>query len=181
MSVFLGLVILVTTLSGLFITFKKDLEYLQPASRKGEKGEISQFLPPEQIANIVLALKLPEAKSLDDINRIELRPGKRMWKVRLEQTSEFSSPRELQIDAINGKVLNDGLRGDQLWMDVHSFMVFGKVTSYTAMILAGITLFWLILTGYYLFFYPYWAKASKGRRTADKAPLVAKLQTESRG
>lgn len=181
MSAFLGLAILAIVLSGLFITFKKDLEYLQPASRKGEKGEISQFLPPERIANIVLAMKLPEARSLDDINRLELRPGKRMWKVRLEQTSNFSSPRELQIDAISGKVLNDGVRGDQLWMDVHSFMVFNKATSYTAMILSGITLFWLILTGYYLFFYPYWVKATKSRRAADKGAVAAKLQAESAG
>lgn len=181
MSAFLGLVILVIVLSGLFITFKKDIEYLQPASRKGDKGEISQFLPPERIANIVLALNLPEAKSLDDINRLELRPGKRMWKVRLESTSSFSSPKEIQVDAVSGKILNDGVRGDQLWMDVHSFMVFGKWTSYIAMVLSGITLFWLILTGYYLFFYPYWVKATKGRRAADKNVVAAKLQTEAAG
>lgn len=164
MSVFLGLVILVIVLSGLFLTFKKDLEYLQPASRKGDKGEFSQFLPVQRVAEIVLELRLPEAQSLDDINRLELRPGKRMWKVRLEASSGFSSPRELQIDAVSGKLLNDGLRGDQLWMDVHSFLVFGDVAKYAAMILSGLTLFWLILTGYYLFFYPYWVKARKARR-----------------
>jgi len=165
MSVLLGLAILVISLSGLLLTFKKDLEYLQPATHKGEKGNISQFLPPHRIAEAVLALNLPEAQSLDDINRIELRPSKRMWKVRLEASSNFSSPREIQVDAVSGKILNLGLRGDQLWMDVHSFMVFGsKATSYTTMIMSGLTLFWLILTGYYLFFYPYWMKARKARR-----------------
>jgi hypothetical protein len=92
MSVFLGLVLLVIVLSGVFLAFKKDLEYLQPATRKGEKGEISQFLPVQRIVDIVLEMHLPEAQSLDDINRIELRPGKRVWKVRLEATSDFSSP-----------------------------------------------------------------------------------------
>ncbi|OGB30287.1 MAG: hypothetical protein A3F78_09160 [Burkholderiales bacterium RIFCSPLOWO2_12_FULL_61_40] len=178
MSVFLGLAILVIALSGLFLSFKKDLEYLQPAAHKGEKGNISQFLPPHRIAEAVLALNLPEAQSLDDINRLELRPGKRMWKVRLEASSNFSSPREIQVDAVSGKILNLGLRGDQLWMDVHSFMVFGKATSYTTMILSGLTLFWLILTGYYLFFYPYWMKARKARRqpqadAAGQAPEAA--------
>lgn len=163
MSVVLGLVLLVIALSGLFLTFKKDIDYLQPSARKGHKGEIGQFLAPQRIAEIVLALKLPEAQSLDDINRLELRPAKRMWKVRLEASSNFASPREIQVDAVNGEVLNLGLRGDQLWMDVHSFMVFGKATSYVLMLLSGLTLFWLIATGYYLFFYPYWAKARKGR------------------
>ncbi|MGQ0709333.1 MAG: PepSY domain-containing protein [Rhodoferax sp.] len=164
LSVFLGLALLVIALTGLFLSFKKDLEYLQPATRKGDKGDITHFLPAHRIAEAVLALNLPEAQSLDDINRIELRPSKRMWKVRLEATSNFSSPREIQVDAVSGKVLNVGLRGDQLWMDVHSFMVFGKGASYTTMILSGLVLFWLILTGYYLFFYPYWMKARKARR-----------------
>lgn len=168
MSVFLGLALLVIVLSGLFLSFKKDLEYLQPATRKGDKGDIAHFLPAHRIAEAVLALNLPEAQSLDDINRLELRPSKRIWKVRLEATSNFASPREIQVDAVSGKILNQGLRGDQLWMDVHSFMVFGKATSYTTMILAGLTLFWLILTGYYLFFYPYWMKARKARRAAAR-------------
>lgn len=181
MSLFLGLVFLVIVLSGLFLAFKKDLEYLQPSSRKGEKGEFSQFLPVQRIAEIVLEMDLPGAKSLDDINRIELRPGKRMWKVRLEASSGFSSPREIQIDAISGKVLNVGLRGDQLWMDVHSFLVFGDVAKYAAMILSGITLFWLILTGYYLFFYPYWVKGRKVRRALESAAAEPGLAVDQAG
>lgn len=181
MSVFLGLVLLVVALSGLFLTFKKDLEYLQPASRKGDQGEFSQFLPVQRVAEIVLELRLPEAQSLDDINRLELRPGKRMWKVRLEAGSAFSSPRELQIDAVSGKLLNDGLRGDQLWMDVHAFMVFGDVAKYVAMVLSGLTLFWLILTGYYLFFYPYWVKARKARRAPGRAAAEPGLAAEQAG
>lgn len=181
MSVFLGLVLLVIVLSGLFLTFKKDLEYLQPASRKGEKGEFSQFQPVQRVAEIVLEMHLPEAKTLDDIDRLELRPSKRVWKVRLAATSDFSSPKEIQIDAISGKVLNEGLRGDQLWMDVHSFMVFGDVAKYAAMILSGITLFWLILTGYYLFFYPYWVKARKSRRAPVSAAADQELAVDQPG
>lgn len=181
MSVFLGLVLLVIVLSGVFLTFKKDLEYLQPASRKGEKGEFSQFLPVQRVADAVLAMQLPEAKSLDDIDRLELRPSKRVWKVRLAATSEFSSPKEIQIDAISGKVLNQGLRGDQLWMDVHAFMVFGDVAKYVAMVLSGLTLFWLILTGYYLFFYPYWVKARKARRAPVSADADQGLAVDAAG
>jgi hypothetical protein len=93
----------------------------------------------------------------------------------------YSSPKEIQIDAISGKVLNKGLRGDQLWMDVHSFLVFGDIVKYTAMILSGITLFWLILTGYYLFFYPYWVKARKARRVPVSAAADQGLAVDQAG
>jgi uncharacterized iron-regulated membrane protein len=89
-----------------------------------------------------------------------------MYKVRLN-TSTWRSPRELQIDAMTGAVLNDGVRGDQLWMDVHSFAVFGPVVKIITMTVAGLSLLWLSLSGYYLFFYPLWVKYRK-RRTRQR-------------
>ena len=120
------------------------------------------------MAEIVLGLGLPEATTLADINRIELRPGKRMYKVRLEQTSLWRAPRELQVDATTGAILNDGVRGDQLWLDLHSLAVFGEATKLITMTLAGVSLVWLTLTGYYLWLHPYLLRsrrrAAAGRR-----------------
>jgi uncharacterized iron-regulated membrane protein len=160
---FLGLVMLVLAVTGTFVAFKKHVEYLQPASRKGGKGDITEFVPSARVAEIVLGLNLPEARKLDDINRIELRPSKRMYKVRLEQTSVWKSPKELQVDAVSGAILNNGLRGDQLWLDIHSFAVFGEWTKLVTMTLSGLALLWLTLSGYYLFAHPYWFRALKRR------------------
>ncbi len=151
-------------ISGGFVAFKGELEYLQPASRSGAMGALSAVIPPARIADIILALRLPEASTVNEINRIELRPSKRMYKVRLEQTSLWRSPRELQVDAVTGAILNDGLRGDQLWMDVHSFAVFGEATKLVVMSVSGLSLLWLCLSGWYLFFYPLWARAQKRRQ-----------------
>jgi uncharacterized iron-regulated membrane protein len=109
-------------------------------------------------------MNMPEARELKQINRIELRPKKRMYKVRLEAAGTWSSPREIQIDAMTGAVLNDGLRGDELWMDIHSFAVFGEITKLITMTLAGLSLLWLSLSGFYLFFYPIWFKAHKRQK-----------------
>ena len=165
----LALIMTVIALTGGFITFKKELEYLQPSSRTGAEGSLEAVLPPARIAERVLDLDLPEARELADINRIELRPGKRMYKVRLEAVDTWSSPVELQVDAITGDILNQGLRGDQLWMDVHSFAVFGAVTKWVIMVLAGLALLWLSLSGLYLFFFPPWFRARK-RRAGKVAP-----------
>jgi hypothetical protein len=136
------------------------------------KGDIAQFIPPAQVAESILALHLPEAKTVTDINRIELRPAKRMYKVRLERTSAWRSPRELQVDAMTGTLLNDGVRGDQLWMDIHSFAVFGPGIKVITMTLAGLALLWLSVSGYYLFFYPLWVRYRKRHARDDGVALV---------
>jgi uncharacterized iron-regulated membrane protein len=164
-------VMTVLALTGGFVAFKKELEYLQPATRSGMQGPIEAVLPPARIVDQVLAEGLPEARSIEDINRIELRPAKRIYKVRLEATDTWSSPVELQVDAITGEILNRGLRGDQLWMDIHSFAVFGTGIKLFTMVLAGLALLWLALSGLYLFFFPPWFRARK-RRARERRKVV---------
>jgi uncharacterized iron-regulated membrane protein len=156
-----GAIMVALSLTGVFIAFKNELEYLQPAQRSGAKGDIADVIPPARVADIILALNLPEAPTLKQINRIELRPSKRMYKVRLDQTSAWRSPRELQVDAMTGAILNDGVRGDQLWMDIHSFAVFGEASKLITMMVSAIALLWLSLSGYYLFFYPLLVQGSQ--------------------
>jgi uncharacterized iron-regulated membrane protein len=166
-GVLLGLIMVVISVTGVFLAFKEDVEYLQPERRTGNEGEISEVIPPAQVADAVLELNLPEARTLEDINRIELRPADNMFKVRLEQTSKWESPREIQVDAINGEILNTGVRGDQLWTDLHSFAVFdsdGHWIEWITMVLAGLSLIWLTLSGYHLFFYPYLLRRNRARR-----------------
>jgi hypothetical protein len=160
-------VMVVVSVTGMFVAFKEDVEYLQPESRTGTEGEISAVIPPAQVADAVFDLNLPEARTLEDINRIELRPADNMFKVRLEQTSKWESPREIQVDAIDGEVLNTGVRGDQLWLDIHSFAVFDSDDhwiEWITMVLAGLSLLWLTLSGYYMFFYPYLLRRNRARR-----------------
>jgi uncharacterized iron-regulated membrane protein len=159
----LALIMVALSITGVFIAFKNELEYLQPAGRSGAKGDLTDVIHPAWVAEIIHSLQLPEAPTVKEINRIELRPSKRMYKVRLEQTAPWRSPRELQVDAITGAILNDGVRGDQLWMDLHSFAIFGEATKLLTMTVSGIALLWLSLSGYYLFFYPLWFRARKRR------------------
>jgi uncharacterized iron-regulated membrane protein len=155
----LALLMVTLSITGIFVAFKNELEYLQPAQRTGAPGNIADAISPARVAEIVLALKLPEAPTLRQINRIELRPARRMYKVRLVPSSAWASPREIQVDAMTGAILNDGVRGDQLWLDLHSLAVFGEPTKLVSMTVSGLALLWLGLSGWYLFFYPLWFKA----------------------
>lgn len=172
----LAVVMSVLALTGGFVAFKKQVEYLQPATRSGGAAPLEALLTPADVANRVLALGLPEARSITQIDRIELRPGKNSYKVRLIATDAWSSPRELQVDAVSGEILNDGVRGDQLWMDLHSFAVFGVGAKLVVMGFAALALLWLSLSGLYLFFFPPWFRARKRRRRAtavvDQLPVT---------
>ncbi|MEM1410822.1 MAG: PepSY domain-containing protein [Pseudomonadota bacterium] len=160
----LALVMAVLAVTGGFIAFKKQVDYLQPAARSASNAPLDALVTPAELANHVLALDLPEAQSLADINRIELRPAKGIYKVRLEAADAWSSPRELQFDAGDGTLINDGVRGDQLWMNLHSFGVFGTATKLVVMVFAALALLWLSLSGLYLFFFPPWFRAQKRQR-----------------
>jgi hypothetical protein len=48
-------------------------------------------------------------------------------------------------------------------MDIHSFAVFGTGAKLVTMVLAGLALLWLALSGLYLFFFPPWFRARKRR------------------
>lgn len=163
----LALAMTVLSVTGAFVAWKKQVEYLQPATRvsqtPGQETDLGSLLPPAQIAAGVLALDLPEAHDLSRIDRIELRPAKGIYKVRLEARNAWRSPLELQFDARSGALLNEGVRGDQLWMDLHSFAVFGELTKLIVMSLAGLSLLWLSLSGLYLFVFPRWFRARKRR------------------
>lgn len=154
-------VLIVLAITGGFVAFKNKFEYLQPSTRTSEKGHIDEILSPSQISKIIFNMKLPDVSTVDKINRIEYRPSKRTYKVRLESANTWESPREIQIDAISGRVLNDGLRGDQLWMDIHSFAIFGNLTKMIVMSFMSISILWLCVSGVYLFFYPIWFKHTK--------------------
>jgi uncharacterized iron-regulated membrane protein len=178
----LALIMVALSITGVFIAFKNELEYLQPAGRSGATGDLAEVIPPARVTEIILALQLPEALTVNEINRIELRPSKRMYKVRLEPSASWRSPRELQVDAMTGAILNDGVRGDQLWMDLHSFAVFGEATKLLTMTVSGIALLWLSLSGYYLFFYPLWFRARKRRTmTAQSRDGVSRLGHQADG
>lgn len=163
----LALFVVTLSITGIFVAFKNEIEYLQPAGRSGGAGNIAAAIPPARVAEIILALQLPEAATLKQINRIELRPSKRMYKVRLEPASAWSSPREIQVDAMTGGILNDGVRGDQLWMDLHSLAVFGVPAKIVTMTISGLALLWLSLSGFYLFFYPLWFRARLRRHAQE--------------
>jgi uncharacterized iron-regulated membrane protein len=96
-AILTALPVLVVILSGIILQMKKEFEWVQQPTRKGAGKEL--ILSFDHILDI--ATTVPEAgiKEWKDIDRLDVRPGKGVVKVRAKNRWE------LQIDTTNGAVL----------------------------------------------------------------------------
>ena len=84
---YLGLIllilVLVSSITGILLAWKKNVETLQPSTQKGISNELSTWKPIEEIAQIAqneLIKQYPEEAN-NSINRIDVRPSKGNAKV----------------------------------------------------------------------------------------------------
>jgi uncharacterized iron-regulated membrane protein len=141
-----ALPLLAMLLSGLLLQFKKELPWIQPATIKGEGG------PPRIGFDRILtaARQVPEAgiRGWGDIDRIDVRPGKSMLKVRARNRWE------IQLDTATGKILQSAYRRSDLIEALHDGTFFHQQAKHWLYFPAALLLLVSLLTGLYLFIPP---------------------------
>jgi uncharacterized iron-regulated membrane protein len=166
-SILIALPLLIVLVTGVLLLLKKDIEWIQPATVKGEQKGLG--LTFDQI--LTIARTVPEAhiKSWADVDRLDVRPGKGMLKVRAENSWE------IQIDANSGQVLQVAYRRSDLIESIHDGSFFGDYAKHWVFLPSAIVLIGLWVTGMVLFFHPYVAR-SKKRRAKTARLVLAKEQ-----
>lgn len=157
-SITIALPTLVVLLSGVVLQLKKESHWIQPATQRG-----SDQPPQISFARILeVAKTIPEAQvqSWDDIDRLDVRPGKGMLKVRCKNRWE------VQLDATSGDVLQVAYRRSDLIESIHDGSFFSDVAKLWIFLPTAIVLILLWGTGVYLFALPYLAKRKKRTRSA---------------
>lgn len=138
--------LLIIALSGMMLQFKKEAGWIQPATQKGE-GTV----PTVSFEMILEAARsVPEAaiETWDDVDRLDVRPGKGMVKVRANNSWE------IQIDTATGDVLQKAYRRSDLFESIHDGTFFHDGAKLYFFFPVAIVLFVLLITGIYIFFYP---------------------------
>ena len=110
---------------------------------------------------VLTAVKaVPEAgvDSWDDIDRLDVRPGRGMLKVRCKNRWE------VQLDASDGEVLQVAYRRSDLIERIHDGSFFSDAAKLWIFLPSALIFVVLWGTGVYLFFQPYLAKRKKRRR-----------------
>ncbi len=156
---------LIMTLTGIVLMFKKQSDWIQPPTVKGSEKTPSLFF-----STMLDSIKtVPEAdiSSWEDIDRIDVRPSKGMAKVLLKK-----SKLEIQIDIASGKILQTAVRRSGIIEDLHTGALFGDWVKYGIFLTAAVIFFVQLITGIYLFFRPYIIRYKRKRLVIEEVLSV---------
>lgn len=155
---------LVMIASGLLLQLKKQWTWVQPAEQRG-----TGTTPTLDLEGILARVKtVPDmhVTGWDDVNRLDVRPGRGMVKVWL------NNGWEVQVDLGTGRVLQTAYRRSDLIESIHDGSFFaGDWTKLGLFLPTGAVVFFLWLSGMWMWWVPFAAK----RRKASARALAARL------
>ena len=154
-SIAIAVPLAVVLVTGVLLLVKKEFDWIQPPTIKGDQKGIGIGF--DQV--LAVARTIPEAQidTWSDIDRLDVRPGKGMLKVRAENRWE------IQLDANTGAVLQVAYRRSDLIESIHDGTFFSEHAKLWVFLPSALVLIGLWITGMVLFFHPYLAKARKRR------------------
>ena len=142
--------------SGIILQLKQEFDWIQPGTQKGATTNLSISF--DQI--LAATQRVPEAQVEDwnDIDRLDVRPGKGMLKVRCKNRWE------VQLDAATADVLQVAYRRSDWIESIHDGSFFHEQAKIWVFLPSGMVLGVLWFTGIYLFFQPYYVKWTRRRK-----------------
>ena len=153
-SAIFAIPLVVMIVSGLFLQAKKHSAWVQPAERQGT-GRVP-VISLEQLLDGIKQVPDMALTGWDDVNRIDVRPGRGLAKAWLQNGYE------VQIDLGTGKVLQVAYRRSDLIESIHDGSFFGGDWTKLGLFLpTGITLLLLWCGGLWMFWIPFWAKRKR--------------------
>lgn len=150
--------IIIIIVTGLFLLLKKDIEWIQPSSMKGQTK--SPSISFERVLEIAQAVPELEVKTWKQINRLDVRPSKGIIKVRARNQWE------LQIDHQTGKILKTAYRRSDFIESLHDGSFFHDSAKLWIFLPSSLILLVLWVTGMYLFIKPFLAKRERKKKKA---------------
>jgi uncharacterized iron-regulated membrane protein len=150
--------LLIIIVTGVLLQGKKHWTWVQPAEQRGS----AQAPPAVSFDQILEALRgVPElgVQSWADVNRLDVRPGRGMVKVRL--MSEY----EVQLDLATAEVLQIAYRRSDIIESIHDGSFFGGDWVKMGLFLpAGVTLLLLWLGGMWMWWVPFWGRRKRAKQ-----------------
>lgn len=137
--------------SGILLQVKKQFDWIQPPTQKGQaQSQSTHSSEPtitfEKILLVSQSIPELEVKSWEDIDRLDVRPGKRMLKVMA------NNHWEAQIDANSGEVLQVAYRRSDTIEAIHDGSWFAEPAKLWLFLPAGILLMCMWISGAILLF-----------------------------
>lgn len=163
-GVALAIVFLNVAATGFLLLMKQRFDWVQPPTRRGVEGALADVIPMERVLEAAFARGVKGLASPDDVDRVDFRPDRRVFKVVSKGYDE------IQVDAITGAVLSEDWRPSDLLEDLHDGSYFAAAAHAWLMPLAGLGLFFLVGSGLYLVFAPMVRRRRVARARTRLAP-----------
>lgn len=145
-AILVAIPFLVVIVSGLLLQMKKEWAWIQPPTQSGILAE-----PTLRLDQILAAVQnVPEAEVHEwvDVDRLDVRPNRGVVKVRCNNGVE------VQLDLSTGDVLQIAPRRSDLIESLHDGSWFHPLAKLAIFLPAGIVVFFLWLSGLYLWWLP---------------------------
>ena len=159
-----AVLVLITAVTGFLLLVKKEFSWIQPPTQAGAEGTIESFITLERAWQSVAALGHPDFGSLDDLDRIDVRPDKRVYKLRSRHNDS-----EVQVDAVTGAVLARGERVSDWLERIHDGSWIGEPFHDYVMPVFAFCLVFLVFSGMWLWLEPIVKRRRRRRRDAARS------------
>jgi uncharacterized iron-regulated membrane protein len=145
-----ALFLLVIAATGFLLATKDTFGWVKPKTHSGaEITGLHEVVSMDDAARAAFSLKIPEIRTYLDIERIDYRPEKNVFKV-----VSLKGYHEVQVCGRTGKVLNVAKRVDQIAEDIHDFSFFAEELHLYGLPFIAIILLALSISGITIFFVP---------------------------
>jgi hypothetical protein len=152
--------LLIVLTSGILLQVKKQVTWVQPKTMKGVRGT-PPTLTFDQILQAAKSVPEAEIKTWKDIDRLDVRPGKAVIKIRAENRWE------IQIDHQSAKILQVDYRRSDIIESIHDGSFFHKHAKLWLFLPSAIVLLALWFTGLYMFILPFLNKRKRKKTTIE--------------
>ena len=149
-SILIALPTLCVLSTGVLLQLKKQSSWIQPVTKRG--SEVAPVLSFTKILEIGQSVPEAQIESWDDIDRLDVRPGKGVVKIRAKNRWE------VQVDTSTGNILQVAFRRSDLIESIHDGSFFSDTAKLGIFLPSALILLILWGTGIYLFFLPHLAK-----------------------
>lgn len=165
-SMICAIPVVIVLVTGIILLFKKDINWVQAPSAKGEKG--TPGITFEKVLESAKTVPQAEIKDWGDVNRLDVRPSKGIIKIRANNNWE------IQIDHKSGKVLQVAFRRSDIIESIHDGSFFHDSAKLWIFLPSSLIPLFLWFSGIYLFILPFLNKKKR-----NKAKALAELNSDS--
>jgi uncharacterized iron-regulated membrane protein len=145
-----ALALIVIASTGFLLATKDTFGWVKPKTHSGEEmSQLADVVSVDRAAAAAFALGIPELQSHVDIDRIDYRPAKNVFRI-----VSLSGYHEVRVGGESGDVLNVAKRVDQMAEDIHDFRYFSEQLHLFGSPIVAVLLFGLGVTGITIFFVP---------------------------